>query len=135
MLCKLLMPGRPTLDNSRARAYCACSRCGWGLFGHVSFVYLFCFLSPSLGDGPILTEIMLQRDAKPKISKQPTQVGTQRSIAWHFKAPRLEPTFKSCFFPHHIRDWDSLKDSFFLLLSQHRISFYVYISSASDMLP
>ena len=22
------------LDDSRARAYCACSRCGWGLFGH-----------------------------------------------------------------------------------------------------
>ena len=20
---------------SRARAYCACSRCGWGLFGHI----------------------------------------------------------------------------------------------------
>ena len=28
------VPRRPTnLDNSRARAYCACSRCGWGLFG------------------------------------------------------------------------------------------------------
>ena len=26
---------RPTyLDCSRARAYCACSRCGWGLFAH-----------------------------------------------------------------------------------------------------
>ena len=22
------------LDDSRARTYCACSRCGWGLFGH-----------------------------------------------------------------------------------------------------
>ena len=22
------------LDYSMARAYCACSRCGWGLFGH-----------------------------------------------------------------------------------------------------
>ena len=21
-------------DDNRARAYCACSRCGWGLFGH-----------------------------------------------------------------------------------------------------
>ena len=32
---KLPVPGRPTnLDYSRARAYCACSRCGWGLFGH-----------------------------------------------------------------------------------------------------
>ena len=26
------VPGRPTnLDDSRARAYCACSRCGWGV--------------------------------------------------------------------------------------------------------
>ena len=33
------MPGRPTsLDDSRTRAYCACSRCGWG------FVWTF-FLS------------------------------------------------------------------------------------------
>ena len=51
---KLLVPGRPTnLDNSRARAYCACSRCVWGLFGHFSLIYHFSFLSPSLGDGPI----------------------------------------------------------------------------------
>ena len=39
---------------SRARAYCACSRCGWGLFGHfhshLSFLSSF---SLSLGDGPI----------------------------------------------------------------------------------
>ena len=29
VLDKLSVPGRPTsLDNSRARAYCACSRCG-----------------------------------------------------------------------------------------------------------
>ena len=33
VLGKLTVPGRPTsLDNSRTRAYCACSRCGWGLF-------------------------------------------------------------------------------------------------------
>ena len=33
------------LDYRRARAYCACSRCGWGLFGnfysHLSFSRLF----------------------------------------------------------------------------------------------
>ena len=30
VLGKLPVPGRPTnLDYSRARAYCACSRCGW----------------------------------------------------------------------------------------------------------
>ena len=36
MLGKLPVPGRPTnLDQNRAaRAYCACSRCGWGLFGY-----------------------------------------------------------------------------------------------------
>ena len=35
VLGKLPVPGRPTnIDESRARAYCACSGCGWGLFGH-----------------------------------------------------------------------------------------------------
>ena len=55
VLGKLPLPGRPTnLDYSRARAYCACSRCGWRLFGHffshLSFLFSF---SLSLGDGPI----------------------------------------------------------------------------------
>ena len=55
VLDKLPVPGRPTnLDYSKARAYCACSRCGWGLFGHFfsrsSFLFSF---SHSLGDGPI----------------------------------------------------------------------------------
>ena len=32
-LGKLPVPGRLTnLDESRARAYCACNGCGWGLF-------------------------------------------------------------------------------------------------------
>ena len=50
VLGKLPVPGRPTVCNiySRARAYCACSRCGWGLFGHFSLVYHFSFLTPSL---------------------------------------------------------------------------------------
>ena len=48
VLGKLLEPGRPTnSDNSRARAYCACSRCGWGLFGHF-FSHLSFFFSFSL---------------------------------------------------------------------------------------
>ena len=35
VLGKLPVPGRPTnFDHSRARAHGACSRCGWGLFGH-----------------------------------------------------------------------------------------------------
>ena len=35
VLGKIPVPGRSTyFENSRARAYCAYSRCGWGLFGH-----------------------------------------------------------------------------------------------------
>ena len=54
-LSKLPVPGRPTnFDSCRARAYCAYSRCGWGLFGHFTLVYHFSFFfSLSLGDGPI----------------------------------------------------------------------------------
>ena len=39
--CKLSVPRRPpNVDDSKARAYCACSRYGWGLFGHFfSLVY------------------------------------------------------------------------------------------------
>ena len=47
MLGKLPVPGRHTnLDNSRVRAYCACSRCGWGLFGHF-FSSMTSLLSPT----------------------------------------------------------------------------------------
>ena len=55
VLGKLPVPERPTnLDYSRARAYCACSRCGWGLFGHFFSRLSFLFsCSLSLGDGPI----------------------------------------------------------------------------------
>ena len=50
VLGKLPVRGRPTnLDNNGARAYCACNRCGRGLFGHF---FLSCIpispLSPSL---------------------------------------------------------------------------------------
>ena len=49
VLGKLSVPGRPTnLDYCRARADCACSRCGWGLFGHFFLIYNFSLLSPSL---------------------------------------------------------------------------------------
>ena len=53
-LGKIPVPRRPTnLDNSRARVYCACSRCGWGLFGRVflwSIISLF-FLPLSVSKG------------------------------------------------------------------------------------
>ena len=41
--------GRPThLDKSRERAFCACSKCGWGCLDSFSLVYHFSFRSPSL---------------------------------------------------------------------------------------
>ena len=49
VLGKPSVPGRPTnLDYSRARAYCACSGCGWGCLDSFSLVYHFSFRSPSL---------------------------------------------------------------------------------------
>ena len=55
VLGKLPEPGGPTyLDHSRARAYYACSGCGWGLFGHFFSRLSFLFsVSLSLGDSPI----------------------------------------------------------------------------------
>ena len=55
VLGNLPVPGRPTtLGYSRARAYCAGSRCGWGLFGHFFSLPSILFSSSlSLGDGPI----------------------------------------------------------------------------------
>ena len=70
VLGKLAVPGCLTnSDNSRPRAYCTCSRCGLWLGTFFSLVYLFSVLSPSVGDGPIYTEILSQRAVKPK---QPT---------------------------------------------------------------
>ena len=53
VLCKLSVPGHPTnLDNSRVRAYCACSRCGWGLFDHFFSLLSFLFSSSLFGTRP-----------------------------------------------------------------------------------
>ena len=42
VLGNLPVPGRPSnLADSRARAYCTCSGCGWGLFGHFTLIYRF----------------------------------------------------------------------------------------------
>ena len=66
VLGKLSVPRRPTnLDNSRARAYCACSRCGWGLFGH----FLVSFLSPSFGDGRHRLKYVSKGRETPKTNK------------------------------------------------------------------
>ena len=45
MVLGIICAGRPTnVDNSRARAYCACSGCGLGLLGYFSLVNNFSFL-------------------------------------------------------------------------------------------
>ena len=54
VLGKLPVPGRPTsLNDCRARAYCVCNRCEWGLFGHFTLIYLFTFFSLPEEDGSI----------------------------------------------------------------------------------
>ena len=51
---KLPVPGRPTnLDKSRARAYCACSRCGGVVGQFISQLSFLLSFSLSLGDGLI----------------------------------------------------------------------------------
>ena len=66
VLSKLSVPGRPTnLDNIRARAYCACSRCGWG---------------------PIETVIVCQRAVKPN------QTINQPCMVW--KREKMFPSCK-----------------------------------------
>ena len=51
ILGKLPVPGRPThLDDSRTRAYCVCSRCGWGRLDIFTLLYFFTSFSPSLWD-------------------------------------------------------------------------------------
>ena len=54
-LGNISVPGRLTsLEKSRARAYCECSWCGPGRFGHFfSHLSFLCSFSLFLGDGPI----------------------------------------------------------------------------------
>ena len=75
MQSKLSVPGCPTnLDNSRARAYCACSR-----LDIFSLVSNFSFLSPSLGDagprGPVVRHLTRKSEVLDSIS----------SLATHFR--------------------------------------------------
>ena len=77
VLGKLPVPGRPTsLDESRARAYCSCGGCGWGLFGHfcshLSFLSSF---SPSLWETTrYKLKYCLKGSLSPKTTNQPTSL-------------------------------------------------------------
>ena len=89
VLGKLPAPGRPTnLNNSRARAYCACSMCGWGLFGLFSLSCRFSLLSPSRWKS---ARYRLKYCLKGPLSpKQPTN---QSGFNWYFS-----PIFQWCCF-------------------------------------
>ena len=53
VLGKLSVSGRPTgLMNSRARACCSCTGCGWGLFGHFFSCLTFLFSFSLSGKRP-----------------------------------------------------------------------------------
>ena len=49
---KLPVPGRHNLYCSRARAYFACSKCGFGLLGQIYSRLPFLFFLPLSGNGP-----------------------------------------------------------------------------------
>ena len=78
VLGKVPVPGRPTsLDCSRARAHCACSRCR-GLFGQFTLFCRFSPLSPSLWE---TARYRLKYCLKGPLSpKQPTNQPTQLSM-------------------------------------------------------
>ena len=53
VLGKLPVPGRPTdLDKSRARAYCACSRCRWVVWTFFLSSIFYRFFHPLSGRRP-----------------------------------------------------------------------------------
>ena len=75
VLDKLPGPGRPTsLDKSRARAYCTCSRCGWGCLD-IFTLYPFSFLSPSLWETTrYRLKYCLKGTLSPKTTNQPNLI-------------------------------------------------------------
>ena len=59
------------IDNRRGKAYCVCSRCGWGLFGHFTLIYPFSSLSPSLWEtARYRLKYCLKGPLNPKPTKQ-----------------------------------------------------------------
>ena len=73
VLGKLSLPGRPTnLDFSMARAWCACNRCGWGLFRtfFLSSIFSLCLSSSLLEMARYRLKYCLKGPLSPK---QPTK--------------------------------------------------------------
>ena len=76
VLGKLPVPGRPTnLDDSRARAYCACSSAGGGCLDIFTLLYPFSPLSPSLWEtARYRLTYCLKRPLNPKQQQQQQRV-------------------------------------------------------------
>ena len=98
VLGKLAVLGRPTnLDYSRARAYCAYSRCGWGLFG-----YLFgSFISLGTGTGWGIHKLLLtffRSRCKPVISICDYVITSWESVVSDYKSviTDYESVISSC---------------------------------------
>ena len=96
VLGKLPVMGRPAnLDLSRARAFCACSRCGWGLFGNFFSHLSFLFLSPPLWEA---ARYRLKYCLKGPLSpKQPTNQPTHTYFT-EVREFNLETLFPRFFF-------------------------------------
>ena len=72
VLGKLTMQGSPTnADNSRTRAYCACSRCGKPLFGHF-FSHLSILFSFSRCLGHFFSHLSILFSFSLSLGKGPT---------------------------------------------------------------
>ena len=73
VLSKIPMPGRPMIWVIVGQGPIALAvGAGGGCLHIFTLLYPFSLLSPSLGDGPIETEILSQRVAKPKTTNKPT---------------------------------------------------------------
>ena len=94
------------------RAYCACSRCGWGCLDIFSLIYLLSFLSPSLWEtaryrlkyclkGPLSLKQPTNRPTNyPSIFPSPVCLSVHPSISMNcFKPLR---TFSACPMTHNV---------------------------------
>ena len=83
MLDKLSVLEHPTnLDNSSARAYCGCSRCGYGLYG-LFFSSLSFFFLPLWERARYGMKYCLKRAVKPKTTSATNQPYDSDTILVH----------------------------------------------------
>ena len=96
VLGKLPVLGRPTnLDYRRARAYCTCSRYGWGCLDIFSLIYHFSFLSPSLWEtARYRLKYCLKGPLSPKQPTNQPDFKMRTVIIWHWFIKNLVGTWR-----------------------------------------